>query len=67
MMRSEDFVENFAEISTCARKRGKNVKIFDLEPGMANAGSTGRQNVHEHRIRVCHAFLHLQLRGFAKI
>ena len=31
------------------------------------AGSTGRQNVHGHRIRVHHVILHLQLRGFAKI
>ena len=67
MNTSKEFVENFSEISACARKSGKNVKIFDLEPGMAPAGSTGRQNVHGHRIRVCHAFLHLQLRGFVKI
>ena len=55
------------EISDGARKSGKNVKIGDLEPGIKIAGSTGRQNVHGHRIRVHHVILHLQLRGFAKI
>ena len=59
-------MEKFAEISTCARKSGKNVKIRQMEPVIGIAGSTGRQNFREHRIRVWHAFLHLQLRGFVK-
>ena len=64
---SKNSEKNLAEISTCARKRGKNVKIGHIDPGIENAGSTGRQHVHGHQIRVSHAFLHLQLRGFVKI
>ena len=67
MITSKDFVENFVEISDGARKSGKNIKFGHMEPGIENPGSTGRQNVHGHRFRVWHAFLDLQLRGFAKI
>ena len=67
MITSKSFEKNHAEISTCARKSGKNVKMGHMEPGIKNPGSTGRQNVHGHQICVSYAFLHLQLRGFVKI
>ena len=67
IIRSKILEKNFVEISACARKSGKNMKICHFELGIEKAGSTGRQNVHGHRIRVCHAILHLQLRGFVKI
>ena len=61
------FHEKFCRNFYMRKKKWKNVKIRQMELGIGFAGSTGRQNVHGHRIRVWHAFLHLQLRGFVKI
>ena len=67
MITDEEIVEKFVEISTCARKSGKNGRLGERDPGRAPVGSTGRQNGHACDIRVLHVFLHLELFRFVKI
>ena len=66
MRSSEDFVENFVEISTGKEKVGKNGKMALIFLLMAKSGSTGRQNSRRPRFVIKMLFCTSKSEGLPK-
>ena len=66
IIKLQNFDENFVEISTGARKRGKNGNLQEFKLKSSKFGSTGRQNAQESGFRSFTPFLISNYEGLSK-